>query len=181
MRHNPALVAAILGTVIAAGAQPQLEEYQVKAAFLYNFAKFVEWPPRDFKDAADPIAVCIAGETPIYGQLDSAVNGKIAGNRSFAVRQVSDAQHSEGCHILFIGLTERKRIPAFLAGVRKWGILTVGETPEFIADGGVVNFKLEGGKVRFQINAEAADEEQLHISSKLLSLAQIVKSQILKR
>jgi hypothetical protein len=175
MRRHPALVAAILGAVIAAGAQPQLDEYQVKAAFLYNFAKFVDWPPQAFKVASDPITVCIAGETPIYAQLDSAVVGKMAGNRSFAVRKVSDAQHAPGCHILFIGLAERKRIPAILAGVRELGILTVGETPEFIANGGVVNFKLENGKVRFEINVEAAEQEQLRISSKLLNLAEIVK------
>jgi hypothetical protein len=175
MRHHPALVAAILGTVIAAGAQPRLDEYQVKAAFLYNFAKFVEWPPQAFKDASGPITVCIAGETPIYAQLDAAVTGKTAGNRSFAVRRMSDAQQAAGCHILFIGLAERKRIPAILAGVRELGILTVGETPEFIADGGVVNFKLEDGKVRFEINVEAAEQEQLRISSKLLSLAEIVR------
>ncbi len=174
MRRHPALAAAILGTVIAAGAQPHLDEYQVKAAFLYNFAKFVEWPPRAFKDASDPIAICIAGETPIYAQLDSAVTGKMAGKRSFAVRKVSDAQHAEGCHILFIGLAERKRIPAILTGVRGLGILTVGETPEFIANGGVVDFKLEDGRVRFEINLEAAEQEQLRISSKLLSLAEIV-------
>jgi len=175
MRRHPALVAAILGTVVDAGAQPQLDEYRVKAAFLYNFAKFVEWAPRAFKDASDPITVCIAGETPIYTQLDSAVTGKMAGNRSFAVRRVSDAQHAMGCNILFIGLAERKRIPAILAGVRELGILTVGETPEFIANGGVVNFKLEDGKVRFQINVEAAEHEQIRISSKLLNLAEIVK------
>jgi hypothetical protein len=177
MRRHPALVAALLGTAIAAGAQPQLDEYRVKAAFLYNFAKFVEWAPRAFKDASDPITICIAGETStsIYAQLDSAVTGKMAGNRSFAVRRVSDAQHATGCNILFIGLAERKRIPAILAGVRELGILTVGETPEFIANGGVVNFKLEDGRVRFQINVEAAEHEQIRISSKLLSLAEIVK------
>ena len=175
MRRHPALVAAILGMVIAVGAQPHLDEYQVKAAFLYNFAKFVDWPPQGFKDAADPIAICIAGETPIYAQLDSAVAGKMAGNRSFAVRKVSDAQHTDGCHILFIGLAEQKHMPALLAGIRKWGVLTVGETPEFIPNGGVVNFKLESGRVRFEINLEAAEQEQLRISSKLLSLAEIVK------
>jgi hypothetical protein len=175
MIRSPTFVVAMLGTVIAAGAQPQLDEYQVKAAFLYNFAKFVEWPPQAFKDAADPIAVCIAGETPIQAQLESAVAGKMAGNRSFAVRKVADAQHAGGCHILFIGLAERKRIPALLAGISKWGILTVGETPEFIAAGGAVNFKLEDGKVRFEINVEAAEQERLRISSKLLSLAEIVK------
>jgi hypothetical protein len=175
MRRYPTFVAALLGMAIAAGAQPQLDEYQVKAAFLYNFAKFVEWPPQAFKDSTDAIAVCIAGETPIYAQLESAVIGKTAGSRSFAVRRVSDADPAEGCQILFIGLTDRKRTALILAGARKLGTLTVGESAEFIADGGVVNFKLENGKVRFQINVEAAGQAQLRISSKLLSLAEIVK------
>jgi hypothetical protein len=167
------LVVAILGSVAAASPQPQLDEYQVKAAFLYNFAKFVEWPPQVFKDAADPIAICIAGETPIYAPLESAVSGKTVAGRSFAVRKASDAQHTAGCHILFIGLVERKRSPQILVGARQWGILTVGETPEFIADGGVINFKLEEGKVRFEISLKAAERQRLRISSKLLSLAEI--------
>ena len=175
MRHHPILAASILGSVIAAGAQAQLDEYQVKAAFLYNFAKFVDWPPQVFKHAADPIIVCIVGDTPIYTQLESATIGKTAGSRSFAVRKVSDAEHAGGCHILFIGLADRKRIPAILGSIRKSGVLTVGETPEFIPDGGVVNFKLEDGKIRFEINLQAAEQAQLQISSKLLSLAEIVR------
>jgi len=165
----------MLGTVIAASAQAQLDEYQVKAAFLYNFTKFVDWPPHVFKDAADPIIVCIVGDTPIYAQLESATIRKTAGSRPFAVRKVSDAEHAAGCHILFIGVADRRRIPSILGGIRKSGILTVGETPEFIPDGGVVNFKLEDGKIRFEINLEAAGQAQLQISSKLLSLAEIVR------
>jgi hypothetical protein len=177
MRNYTTLVGVILGTFIAASAQPELDEYQVKAAFLYNFAKFVEWPPQAFDVAANPIIVCIVGETPIYTLLESAVIDKTAGNRSLAVRKVSDGQQATGCHILFIGRADRKRIPAVLAAITPWGILTVGETPEFVAEGGVVNFKLENGRVRFEINVDAARRERLRISSKLLSLAEIVKTE----
>jgi len=161
--------------MFTAGAQPQLDEYQVKAAFLYNFAKFVEWPPQVFRDALAPIEVCIAGETQIYAQLDSAVRGKTAGNRAFVVRKVSDAQQAAGCHILFVGSAATKLIPLFLGSVTRCGVLTVGETPEFIASGGVINFRLEDGKVRFEINVDAAAQAQLRISSKLLGLAEIVR------
>jgi hypothetical protein len=177
MRNYTTLVGVILGTFIAGSAQPELDEYQVKAAFLYNFAKFVEWPPQAFDVAANPIIVCIVGETPIYTLLESAVIDKTAGNRSLAVRKVSDGQQATGCHILFIGRADRKRIPAVLAAITPWGILTVGETPEFVAEGGVVNFKLENGRVRFEINVDAARREKLRISSKLLNLAEIVKTE----
>jgi hypothetical protein len=177
MRNYTTLAGVILGTFMAAGAQPQLDEYQVKAAFLYNFAKFVEWPPQAFEVAGNPIIVCIIGETPIYTLLESAVIDKTAGNRSLAVRKVSDGQQATGCHILFIGRADRKRIPAVLAAITPWGILTVGETPEFVAEGGVVNFKLEDGRVRFEINVDAARREKLRISSKLLNLAEIVKTE----
>jgi hypothetical protein len=178
MRNYTTLAGVILGTLIAASAQPHLDEYQVKAAFLYNFAKFVEWPPQAFDVAANPIiVVCIVGETPLYALLESAVIDKTAGNRSLAVRKVSDGQQATGCHILFIGRADRKRIPAVLAAITPWGILTVGETPEFVAEGGVVNFKLENGRVRFEISVDAARREKLRISSKLLSLAEIVKTE----
>jgi YfiR/HmsC-like len=162
---------------MAASAQPELDEYQVKAAFLYNFTKFVEWPPQAFDVAATPIIVCVVGETPIYALLESAVVDKTAGKRSLAVRKVSEAQQATGCHILFIARADRKRIPAVLAAITPWGILTVGETPEFVAEGGVVNFKLENGRVRFEISVDAARREKLRISSKLLNLAEIVKTE----
>jgi hypothetical protein len=175
MTQHPILVAALLGTVLAASAQAQLDEYRVKAAFLYNFAKFVEWPPQAFKDADSQIAVCIAGDTPVYAQLESALIGKTAGNRPFALRRVVDAEHAAGCHILFFGLEEGRRTLIILASLKKLGILTVGETAEFIGEGGVIDFKLENGKVRFEISVEAAQQAQIRISSKLLSLAEIVK------
>jgi hypothetical protein len=175
MRYYFIFVAAILGAVFGACAQSQLDEYQVKAAFLYNFAKFVEWNADAFKDATDPIVICIAGDTLISRPLEAAVTGKMVESRAFVVRKVSDAPHAGGCHILFISSGERKRSREILGGLKASGTLTVGETPGFISDGGIINFKLDGGKVRFEINADAAGQERLRISSKLLSLAQIVK------
>src|SRR5450631_4140287 len=94
----------------AAGAAAGFDEYQVKAAFLYNFAKFVEWPPGTFANTSDPIGICIAGANPFGSTLETMVQGKKVGERVFAVRQLPDnTQQAKGCQILFIGAGERKR------------------------------------------------------------------------
>jgi hypothetical protein len=154
-----------------------VDEYQVKAAFLYNFAKFVEWPAASFKGPNDPIAICVFGQSPVKGTLEQAVSGKTIGSRAFIVRQVSEVQAASSCHILFLSSSERKRLRSTLGEIKDGRILTVGETEGFAAEGGIVNFKLDDGKVRIQINVEAAEQAKLQISSKLLSLAQIVRNE----
>jgi hypothetical protein len=173
-----------LVTVVFAGILPalcapaqMLDEYQVKAAFLYNFAKFVEWPPEAFKTPKDPILVCVLGRNPFGNALEAAIRGKSIAGRMFAYRHVSDAEGASACQILFVGWEESKHFRALLESLKPMGILTVGEAQGFAADGGVINFKLDEGRVRFEINVDAAEHEQLHISAKLLSLAQIVKSE----
>jgi hypothetical protein len=161
---------------LAADGRPQIaDEYQVKAAFIYNFAKFVEWPPQAFKTPTDPIAICILGQNPFGDALDSAVSGKTVEGRTFLVRQISDEQKTIGCQILFVSSSERKRLHAILGEIKSGGVLTVGESDTFAEEGGVICFKVEAGKVRLQVNVEAAEQAKLRISSKLLSLAQIVK------
>ena len=169
--------AIVLGATCILGLPGQVNEYQVKAFFLYNFTRYVEWPPESFKAANDPIAICILGNNPFGGALDQAVAGKVVEGRPFVVRQISDIQPSGNCHILFVNSSERKRFRSMAGSLKGSGVLTVGETPGFTADGGVINFKLEDGKVRFEIDVDAAGREHLHISSKLLSLAQIAKKQ----
>ncbi len=154
-----------------------IDEYQVKAAFLYNFAKFVEWPPEAFKTPADPITVCVLGHNPFGNALEEAIHGKSIEGRPFAFRQVSDAETAGTCQILFVGSAESKHFRSLFANRKAQGILTVGEAQGFALDGGVINFKLDDGRVHFEINVEAAEHEHLHISAKLLSLAQIVKSE----
>ena len=149
-------------------------EYEVKAAFVYNFARFVEWPAQAFKEPGDPIKVCILGENPFGRALDNALQGKLAGGRSFVVAQTSDLKRALGCHILFVCGSERKRVQAILQSVTS-GVLTVGDMEGFAAQGGVVNFKLEDGKIRFEINVAAAGQQGLRVSSKLLSVAKVVR------
>jgi len=172
-RHKTILMMAA-GLVSIAAAQT-VDQYQVKGAFVFNFAKFVEWPPQAFKTPIDPLVICVLGGDPIGSVLRELVSGKSIGGRPVVVRQLTGGQTVGGCHILFVGSSENKRLRSF-AGTSA-GILTVGETPGFAANGGLINFKLEGGKVRFEINAAAAEREQFHISAKLLSLAQIVKGE----
>ena len=167
--------AIVLGAACILGLPGQINEYQVKAFFLYNFARYVEWPAETFKAANDPIVICILGQNPFGGALEQAVAGKVLGTRSFAVRQISDTPPGSSCHILFVNSSERRRFRSMAGRLKGSAVLSVGETPGFTADGGVINFKLENGKVRFEIDVEAAGREHLRISSKLLSLAQIAK------
>ena len=168
--------AIVLGTTCVLCLRGEINEYQVKALFLYNFSRYVEWPSQSFKAANDPIVICILGQNPFGGALDQAIAGKVVEGRPFVIREISDFQPGGNCQILFVGSTERKRFRLMAARLRGSGVLTVGETQGFTGDGGVINFKLEDGKVRFEIDVDAAAREHLHISSKLLSLAQIVKN-----
>ncbi len=151
------------------------DEYQVKAAFLYNFAKFVEWPSSAFKSPQEPISICIVGQNPFGSALEEAIRGKEIEGRTLVVHQVPDGAPTCTCHILFVGASEHRHFRALTETFKAPGILTVGEAPWFGSEGGMINLKLEGGRVRFEINVEAADQRQLRISSKLLSLAQVVK------
>jgi hypothetical protein len=160
---------------LATGARAQvIDEYQVKAAFIYNFAKFVEWPPQVFKTSTDPITICVLGQNPFGNALQEAVSGKTVEGRTFIVRQLSSELAATGCQILFVSSSERKRLQAILGNVKTTGVLTVGETETFASEGGVINFRIEAGTVRIQVNVDAAEQAKLRISSKLLSLAQIV-------
>ena len=152
-----------------------VDEYQVKAAFLYNFAKFVEWPPGSFKSANDPIVVCVLGRSPFGELLDQSVKGKQIEGHKLVVREAPDVQECLACQLLFIAASERKRLPAILGFLKTGPVLTVGETANFAAAGGIINFKLDDGKVSLEINVHAAQRARLRISSKLLSLAKIVK------
>src|SRR5450432_2820741 len=169
------LVIPLAALLLARAMQGQgVEEYQMKAAILYNLAKFVEWPSNTFKSTTDPITSCILGDSPFGRSLDLQLNGKPIDDRKVVVRHVSEISQARGCQILMITNSVPKR-NSNLNEIKASGILTVGEADGFASEGGVVNLKLESGKVRIQINVEAAEREGLRISSRLLNLAQIVK------
>jgi hypothetical protein len=165
----PALLFALLLAVPGAAPAQTASEYDVKALFLYNFAKFVDWPPAAFPDP-DNLKICVLGDDPFGGSLQ-AVAGEQVGNHKLRVVRTDSISKPAGCQILFISRSERDRIPQILAAVKDSPVLTVGDTKGFAEDGVIINFILEGSKVRFEINTESADRAGLRISSKLLQLA----------
>jgi hypothetical protein len=167
--------AIVLGVLLIAGARGEVEEYQLKAAVVFNFAKFVEWPPQSFRNSGDPIAVCVLGQNPFGHWLEDTLAGKIVDGRGFTLRQAPDAQEAGRCQIVFVSSSERKRFRVVLLGLKAEGVLTVGDTPGFAGLGGVVNLRLEDETVRMEVNVEVARQKNLKISAKVLSLAQIVK------
>jgi hypothetical protein len=161
--------------VLARGSGQRVDEYVLKAAILYNVAKFVEWPPEAFKTADDPIRICVLGQGRLTSALDESVPGKRAVGRAIAIAAIEQAGDAGNCQIVFIGASEQKRLRSILAALPAQTILTIGETGGFAEQGGMVNLKLEDAKVRLEINVEAAGRARLRISSKLLSLARIVR------
>lgn len=149
-------------------------EYQVKAAFLYHFSQFVDWPEGTFKDASSPLTYCTFGEDPFHGALDASLSGKRIGVRALQVQHFKQPQEIRGCQILFVGESEQKRVPSLLTRLQGNPILTVGETEHFVQDGGMIGFLLEENKIRFEINLEAAEHAKLKLSSRLLALAKRV-------
>jgi len=146
-------------------------EYQIKAAFLYNFAKFVEWPPQAFADAQSPIVIGVLGKNVFDDNLEKIIHGKTVNNRPFLFKELHTATEATNCHILFISVSEKEKLPKILESLRGTSVLTVSESDQFIASGGMINFVIEDQKVHFQINDKAAKKAGLKISSKLLSLA----------
>jgi hypothetical protein len=155
-------------------ANSTAEEYAVKAAFLFHFAQFVEWPEETFRDANSPVTYCTIGEDPFHGSLDATLNAKTIGERSFRVLHFKQPQEIQGCQVLFIGAGEKRLLPAILASAKGNSVLTVGESEHFIQEGGMIGFLLEENKIRFEVNLEAAQKEKLKISSRLLALAKSV-------
>jgi hypothetical protein len=169
------LAAAVLAAPgRAAWAQPAVSESDVKAAFLYNFTKFVEWPPAAFADARSPLKICVLGEDP-FGKTLRALMDEEVGGRPLSLLRLDNLSNPAACHVLFISRSEKNRLPQILAALGDTPVLTVGDTPEFFEQGGIINFILEGSKVRFEINQEAAERVGIKISSKLLALARRVK------
>jgi len=155
-------------------AQTTAKEYRIKAAFLFNFAKYVEWPPDTFKDANSPLTYCTIGDDPFQGVLDESLNAKSVGTRPLRVQHLSPPENFQGCQILFIGTNEKKRITAVLETLKLSPVLVVGESNHFVQQGGTVGFLSEDNTIRFEVNLDVAQRARLNISATLLSVAKTV-------
>jgi hypothetical protein len=145
-------------------------EYQVKAAFIYNFVKFVEWPPEP-GEPGDPISICVFGKDPFGSALERVVGGRNANGRPIEIRRPSGIAAAQSCQVLFVSSSESARLEAIFKSISSLSVLTVSEIGRFCERGGVIEFVVEEQRIRFRINVKAAALANLKISSKLLQLA----------
>jgi len=147
-------------------------EYQVKAVFLFNFAQFVDWPPKAFPDAQSPLVISVLGDDPFGSYLDETVRGEKANGRPLAVQRYRRTSDIKTCHVLFISRSETDHLDQIFGSLRGRNILTVGESEDFALRGGMIQFIKEKNKIRMRINLEAVRAANLKISSKLLQVAE---------
>src|SRR5437867_4028325 len=162
LRHAPALrgscaltlLLLLLSGIFPARAQTP-KEYQIKAAFLFHFAQFVEWPPAAFADASAPISIGVLGDDPFGPVLDQTVEGETINHRKLIIQRSQRLADLKGCHLVFISKSEKSRLPDIFDSLGAASVLTVSETENFARRGGILNSYLARNTVRFQRNAEA--------------------------
>jgi hypothetical protein len=178
--RQPILQMAVLVALLvfpgltASGQKTGTSDYEVKAAFLFNFAKFVDWPSNSFPTPDAPFLICVLGQDPFGNILEGTLRGRVIGKRPLAIRRLKDKSNARGCQIVFVSSSENAHLVEVVASMRRASLLLVGDVSGFAALGGAIEFTMEDNRVRFTINADAADRSGLTFSSKLLALAKIV-------
>ena len=150
-------------------------EYQVKAAFLLHFTRFIEWPATAFPSGPSSLVICVVGQDPFGAALDRTVKGQAVDGKSLVVRRIKQLQRDESCHVAFVGASEENKLDELLGAIKNSPVLTVGDVENFAAAGGMINLVVEEQKIRFEINLESAERAGLKISSRLLQLAKNVR------
>jgi hypothetical protein len=157
------------------GHAQESKEYQLKAAFLFNFAQFVKWPPNSFTNTDAPFCIGILGDDPFGSVLDETVQGETISNHRLTVVRSQRIEDLKDCQMIFVSRSEEGHVGEILSQIDSRPILTVSEVASFAQNGGDIDFYLSDGKVRFEINPQSALRCGLKISSQLLSLGKIVK------
>jgi hypothetical protein len=161
-----------------AAAQDQAPmDYQVKAAFIVNFPKYVDWPDSVFATTNSPITVAVIGDDNVADEFANMIaKGKSVGGHPIVLKRITDEKDiAANCQIVFVGVSERERNSVILKKAQASGILTVGESDDFLEKGGVINLVHQGRKIHLQVNLAAAQEQHLKISSRLLMVSDVVK------
>ena len=172
-------VAALLPLGTPAFADPRSDsvktlECRIKAAFLYNFGRFVEWPQEDARNE-HKLVIGILGEDPFGPVLDETVRGKKAAGRPFEIKRLSSVDNAASCHLVFVSSSERRPLGKVLAALNGAKVLTVGETPDFLDKGGMINFVIENERVRIDLNLSTTQAVGLNVSSQLIRVAREVR------
>lgn len=155
--------------------QPKASEFQVKAAYLYNFGRFVHWPDENNAERTESFEICVLGADPFGQALDATLAGGTILGKSVAAKRIAKPQEVDSCRILFISSSEESRLKEDLAALDKTRVLTVSDIPRFSERGGMIGFILEGNRVRFDVNLDSAQLAGLTLSSELLKVATNVR------
>ncbi len=170
------LPSALAGFCLYAQAQqPKANEFQVKAAYLYNFGRFVEWPDQNSPDKNEVFEICVLGVDPFGPALDATVARETIEGKSVATKRISKPQDVDSCRIVFISSSEEGHLKEVLAALDKASVLTVSDIPRFSERGGMIGFILDGDRVRFDVNLASAQDARLTLSSELLKVATNVR------
>lgn len=155
--------------------QGRPSEYQVKAAYLYNFTRFVEWPSQAPAVRSSSFAICVLGRDPFGQALDATVAGESVDGKSVVARRISKPEEGLDCRVLFVSASEDPHLRGDLTVLEKIGVLTVSDIPRFSERGGMIEFVTDGDKVRFEVNLSNAKDSGLSLSSDLLKLAVAIR------
>ena len=147
----------------------------MKAAYLYNFGRFIEWPGKVAVARGDAFTVCVLGQDPFGPSLDATLAGETIGGKTIVAKRISSAEESDNCQILFLSLRDDSRLNKIIADLDKKAVLTVSDMPQFVKRGGMIQFVPEGKKVRFEVNLTATQHAGLTLSSELLKVATAVR------
>jgi hypothetical protein len=171
-------VGGLTGPLGAAGADvPIVKEHEVKAAFAYNFLKFVEWPASRLQETNAPLVIGVVGNGPIRAALEDAVRNRQIHGRPLLVKAVETPEDARTAHLLFVTASEDKRLGDWLPALAGSGVLTVGESAAFAQQGGIITFVPEGDKLRFEINMDSAKRAGLNVSAQLQKLARAIRKE----
>lgn len=150
-------------------------EYEIKAAYLYNFGRFVEWPHNVLSSEAAQFTICVLGHDPFGRALDATISGEKIDGKNVVARRITKVGEAKTCRVLFVSASEDKQLSEILSSLDKLSVLTVSDIPEFVQQGGMVQFVLADKRVRFEINLAAAQQAGLNLSSELLKVATDVR------
>lgn len=164
--------------VVAYPLMTQTGEYEIEAAFMFNFAKLTEWPKSAFVSTDNNFVMCVIGDNPFGSSLDTLAGRTVAG-LNVSIRKIDEVSEVTACNLLFVSSSEKPRLPEIVAHVRNRPILTVSDIKGFEKDGGIIAFFLQDNRVRFRINMNAAEKARLKISSHLLEIADVVREGML--
>jgi hypothetical protein len=164
-----AIVAALLGPSCLHAQRSNPSEYEVKAAYLYDFGKFVAWPAK--VAAADDFPICVLGQDPFGATFDTTIAGETINGKKVLVTRIAKPPEAVNCRILFISASEESQLKEILAALDKTSVLTVSDIPQFTRRGGMIQFVIDGNRVRFEVNVTNAERAGLTLSSQLLKVA----------